>query len=550
MMRPLRVAGRFLVGMHLDGKRRSDATFLVRGSSGTAHWWGTGRESWWSMLAGWHRAGLRWVTVAVLVGLWHWRHGTEWALALAGGPVVGLLAVRAWRTVSRWTHQRQLVRPMAAALSPFLGVSPIAVESGLVVRRDYEDADAGEHVAALSLPDHWAATPEQKGRVQQVIQARMGVDLKYQWQTNRYPMVLNATRAPVPPAMVLFAEMRAEIDACEPGKVLLGVDAAGKIRYGDLGLEDPHWAINAGSRRGKTTLLLSITSQELHKGAERATLIDPKRVSLEALAGVPGVDLHNDPLNVQDMWDGIAGFRQFMQARIDAYMADRTIEFRRALLVIDEVNMFSAMSDHYWREIKDKSDPAVPPVWHDIAIVAWGGAQFRCNIVVVGQRLDGPTLKGLRDSFGIRLLAGFTPQQYQFLVGLPPVPRSQKPRGRFLLFEGGELSWLQLLKGSETEFRDYAMEGRGLASDLAAMRPGGTGDMPGLFVGLAAAAGHLGMELEAFRKARQRRPVPGELAGPDGRPSWTAEALTAWRDSRPSAGDGLALVSASGDGAA
>src|SRR5205823_3569621 len=37
---------------------------------------------------------------------------------------------------------------------------------------------------------------------------------------------------------------------------------------------------------------------------------------------------------------------------------------------------------------------------------------------------------------------------------------------------------------------------------------------PGLIVGLTPAAEHLGMSFEAFRKARQRRPIPGEVTAP------------------------------------
>jgi len=542
----LRIAFRFAVGMHLDGKKRSDATFLARGTTGAPHWWGNGRESWWSMLPGVQRAIIRWAVVDVLIGLWRWRTGTEWVLALAGGPAVGYGAVRLRRVVGRWTHERQLLRPMAAALAPYLGIAPRSVEDGLSVSRDYADADAGEHVGTLALPDHWAATPEQKARVGQVIRDRLGVDLKYQWQTARYPMVLNMTRAPVPPALVTFGELRAEIEACPAGKVVLGKSAGGQVHYGDLDLEDPHWAINANTKRGKTTLILAVAAQELHKGAERVTGIDPKMISLDPIAGVPGVDLRNDPHDVQDMWDGIAAFIELIDARMAAFKADRTVQFRRALLILEEVNMFAAMSGQHWQRIKDKSDPALPPVWNDIAKAVWTGAQFRVNVIADGQRLDGPTLKNLRDSFGVRLLAGFTPQQYNFLVGLAPVLRSQKPRGRFLVFEGGELTWVQLVKWTDQEIRDYALAGRHHASDLGPIAIGGTWDTAPAIVGLAAAAGHLGMEIDAFRKGRQRRPIEGETTTPDGRPAWTAAALTGWRDSRPSAraddGGGLALA--------
>lgn len=537
--------GRFLGGLHMDGRVRSDATFWRRGTAGPPGWFGGGQPSRWAMRAGWSRAAIRLAVVAALVGLWRWRTGTEWALGLAAGPVAGWRVVRVVRAVQAARHQRELIVPLSGALAPFLGVSAGEVAAALEVRPDFDDVPGGEDVGVLQLPDEWPGTPEQRARVQQVIDARLGVELRFRWQTARYPMVVRFYRAPTPPARVAFSDpdVREAIDACAPDRVVLGKAADGSIHYGDLALDDPHWAINAGSRRGKTSLLLLIAAQLLNKGAELVMFIDPKLVGLTAFDGIPGVDIRDN--GIEDMWDGIAAFRAFVEGRIAAFKADRSLKFRRATLFIDEVNQFSAMSAQYWRRIKEKSDPAMPPVWDDLAMLVWMGAQFCVNVVIDGQRLDGPTLKDLRDSFGVRLLAGYTPQQYKFLVDISPMQRSQKPRGRFLLFSGGELTWLQLVHGSEAELYDYAMAGReGVpvpvleAPDLGAMPAPGTGDTGPVIVGLAAAAEHLGMELEAFRKARQRRPVEGEETR-QGRPVWSAAALTEWRESRPS----IALVS-------
>jgi hypothetical protein len=528
------VLGRFLAGHHLDGRRRGDATFWRDGEQGEAGWWGTGRESRWVLLAGWKRAGLRLAVVAALVGLWRWRHVTEWVLAFVLGPLAGLGLWRCVLAVRLWQHRGTLERPLASALAPFLGVPPRTVEAGLAVEPEFADAAGGEHVAALELPDHWAATPDQRTRVEQVIQARLGVDLKWQWQTHHYPMVLNVTRAPVPPALVPFADMRAEIEACPEGKVLLGVAADGSRRYWDTATEDPMIAIHGGSRRGKTSLLLLIAAQELHKGAERVTGIDPKRVSLLALAGCgPAVELHNDPRDIEGMWAGIARFRELVEDRYDALTADPTREFRRALLIIDEVSMFAAMSAAHWRKVKAKSDPALPPVWEDVAAVVWMGAQARAHAIVAGQRLDYQILGGMLGSFGVRMLAGYSPQDYARLVGQTPFLRSQKPRGRFLLYAGGELDWVQLVLGDPDELRAWVLDGRRDASDLAAHAGPATGDM---VIGLAAGAEYLGLSVDAFRKRRERSgSVPGEFRVGN-QPAWKRPDLDRWagRQAEPS----------------
>ena len=65
----------------------------------------------------------------------------------------------------------------------------------------------------------------------------------------------------------------------------------------------------------------------------------------------------------------------------------------------------------------------------------------------------------------------------------------------------------------------------------------------GLITGIAAAAGYLGYDKpDSFRRARTRRPIPGETRTSDGRPAWAPAALRAWHaqrgpSSRPAGGD-------------
>lgn len=534
---PLRIAGRFVAGHHLDGRKRSDASWLRAGTAGELSPL-TGRETWWTLLPGWKRAAIRLALVAVLVGLWRWRRGTEWVLALTLGPALGLAIARYVRAVRLWRHKRELVQPMSLALSPFLGVPPSAVEAGLSVRPDFEDSAGGEHVGALELPDHWAATPDQKARVEEVIGARFGMDLRYQWRTHAYPMVVNFTRAPVPPSMVTLAEVRAEVAARPVHKVLLGRAADGSLVWWDRKSEDPHMAVHGGSRRGKTSLLLSIAAQELERGG-RVTALDPKWIGLAALAGVPGVTLLRDPRDIHAMWAAIKAFHAMIEDRFETLTSDPTAEFGYELLIVDEVSMFSEITQRTWRAEKERSDPALAPVWGDLAAAVWLGAQVHAHVIVAGQRLDYAILGGMLGSFGVRLLAGYGPQDYARLVGVPPFLRSQKPRGRFLVYVGGELEFAQLVFGEPGEWRDYAMEAlrpASVGSDLAAGRPGETSATREL-VGLADAAAHLGMTDFAFRKARQRRPVEGETRTPDGRPAWTPEMLDRWRG-RPAAAAG------------
>src|SRR6185312_10135603 len=360
-----RLAGRLVSGRRMDGQPHPDSTFLARGVEGTP----------WARLAGWQRAAARLAVLAALWGLWKHRHATEWVLTLTGGPALGVACWTAWRSLRSWRHVRELVRPLSAALAPFLGISPREVESGLTILRGFEDTEGGEHIGSLQLPDHWAATADLRARVEEVISARFGMGLRYHWATTRHPMMVNFTRAPVPPDMVPLAEVRQLADALPAHMTLLGLDASRDAHNWDTSAEDPHMAIHGGSRRGKTTLLLLIAAQDLRKGAERVTAIDPKRVSLTALAGHPAVRLYNDPRDIAAMWQGVADFRALVDERYEELDADPTAEFPRALLIIDEVSQFAGMSLHHWRAIKTRQDPAQPPVWADVAASVWQGGQ-------------------------------------------------------------------------------------------------------------------------------------------------------------------------------
>jgi hypothetical protein len=462
----------------------------------------------------------------VLAGLLRWRAGTELTLALVGGPLAGLWLWGRVEAVRLYQHRRALERPLSAALAPFLGVEPREVEGGLSIDPGYADTGSGEHVAALELPDHWAATRAQREQVQEVISARLGVDVRYQWRTADHPMIVNLTRAAVPPAVVPFAEVRAYLESLPGHLALLGKDAQGEYRNWDRSAEDPHVLLSAGSRRGKTTLLLLLAAQDIRRGADHVTAIDPKRLSLLALANVaPGVRLVNDPRDVPGMWAAVADFAALVGERYDELAKDPTREHPRALLILDEVSQLSAMFARHWRKIKAPGDPTQPPVWDDVATVLWMGAQANCHVIIAGQRIDFKLLGGLLGSLGLRLLAGYSVQDFKRLVGLTPVVPSQRPRGRFLYFDGSDdLAWLQLVKASPDEIRDWILAGRA-TSDLGQNLRPATGDT---LIGLAAGAAHLGLSVSAFRKRLEREGRPAGEFRAGNQPAWLSADLDTW----------------------
>jgi hypothetical protein len=545
---PARVALRFAMGLPLDGHRRTDAGWLRRGVRTFDK---SGRASSWAHRPHAHRAAFRWVCVVVAVALvWGaFTHPLVTAvaaglLAAAGAVGGGLLA---WRAVVQLRHRRQVAAPLSLALSPVLAVSPQVAAAALEVERGYADTKGGAPVARLGLPDGFHADPDQQKRTERLFESRLGIDCRFTWRMSRKPLLLEVTRAPVPPEHVTLAEIMPAIEKASEGEIVIGKDPNEHIFKGDFLLEDPHWGLSAASRRGKSSFLCLTAAQILRQGGD-VVGIDPKMTSLEALVGLPRVQIFNDPRRIEDMWDAIARFRANMEARMEARAKDKTLEFPRSVLFLDEVNMFSAMSLTHWKSVKAKEDPAMPPVWSDIAAVGWMGAQFRCSLVLVGQRLDAKATGGadIRDSLGFRGLAGFTPQAWGFLIGTTPIPRSQKPRGRFIFVASGTHTWVQVAYATEQEIRDLATSGATSGASPATPVTGsddlegrGTAPTPlpvryGLREASSDGLGVIDMRYEALKKARQTDPeFPAGRVTPTGT-TYTANELTVWHEARES----------------
>ena len=352
------------------------------------------------------------------------------------------------------------------------------------------------------------------------------------------------------PGLAEWADWRERAAAAELGTILLG-PGGGVDRWTgeplgelwDLRDEDPHFGLSAGTRRGKTTLFLIIAMQILAQGGT-VIGIDPKLVSLEALEGLPGCLIYCDPWNVPAMWQAIATFRKEVEHRAKARKMDRSATFPRMLLLIDEINLFSELSQMEWEAQAGKKKP---PMWNDLAMGLWTGAQFGAHVGVAGQRLDQRSTgnRGLRDSFGLRLTAGVPPNQVDMLYGPGEGRKITYPniRGRFHAKQGETQRWIQVPRVTDPyrEVRDYVLSHRPPDPNVGgAMVPGNQlcygasylrqaiGCTP-IVGGWQPGADYLGIKLETFKSARKRHPIEGEFRL--GRsPAWTQATLTTWRN--------------------
>lgn len=388
-------------------------------------------------------------------------------------------------------------------------------------------------VGEIELPNHFRAEPAERAALTRLLNSRFPYEVELTFEMGSTPFMVGIYKVQQCPPLVPFSEWRNEIEKLKPGEIFIGLDKKHSPFVGSFRGEDPHWVFEVMSRRGKSTMVSLSIAQILHQdpGAD-ATGIDPKMESFKALFGVPRFTLANDPDNVEEMWARIRDVRDAMYERRSQRAKDPGLDFAYKLLVIDECNSFSLLSKIHWRNIKQQGDPPYPPVWEDLAMIMAQGAAYHVHLIMTGQRLDETIFGGLRliSMAGFRGLGGFRPANYKRLgLGGGPVPLSATRRGRWLYNDGETETWVQNVWATDSEIKDYAMS---LPPGLVPVpRPeAAAADLPApaeWLSGLDAAAAHLGLTYEAFKKRRQRRPVPGEDCS--GRyPTWRPADLDAW----------------------
>lgn len=552
---PLRILWHLGTGHHLDGKERClDRT-----------WWRSGTRpagrnnrkhlSWIVRRARAHRAIGFWVAALFLMylpaGILSHPDTTAWVVKGVGVMIAAYAVWRVLRWLARRSHRKTMVNPIAAALALHLGMSPAVVAEHLRIKPGGDFQPGDEVVIIRRLPDHYAANMGDRDWVQNLLDTRIPVELEYDWQTTRYPMRMIARCSSAPPTQFTLAEAIAKIDQLTFGQYLLGGSANDATEIWDANTEDPALMCGGRMRRGKTNVNLAIISQGLRRG-ERFTAIDPKRVSLACLAGVPGFTLANDPRDPDGMVKAIHEFREEMDDAIDG-LGDGIPH----TLVLEEINQLFALLRAWWDQRKPPGARITDnPAWLDVKAVLFQGPQFGYRVIVDGQDLNAQALFGTRHSFGTILMTGFTPKQWGYAVGTSPVPASPTRKGRFHLIRGNSHTTVQVViadpssgEANERAWRDFALSGKDATVppgpqdqpevQLPKELPSGRGPEPlaisPLLIGPKAAAEYLGITVDAFKMARRRFPIAGEFQGRrNNQPvtCWTPETLQAWVNDR------------------
>ena len=480
------VSHKFLAGLPLHGHTVTDATYWRPANKDLTQAKTVGP---WLKLPGWKRRVIRtgpllaasgvlinwWLTAATLAVL------APFLAAAFSGRARRLLRRAASRVLGRlWgrLRHRDRVQTMGMLLSTVTGTSSSSVEAGITWNPGYTTAKPGEEVARWVLPRGLKATAGEKTSAQEVWQSRIGFALTFSWQLDVDEPVLVMKRAFELPKLVFLHDVLEKVKALPEHKTAIGLDDRGNLVTWNWNTENPHGLLNAGSRHGKTETEMAMVAQVLEKGGQ-VTYVDVKRVSIQGLTGIPGLTLADDPRDMVGMWLTIDKWGKKLDQRIDDRKEDPTCEFDRDLLVLEEVNQFSEMCDEFWENWpeedeewehtilwKPKRAKKTPPIWRVVRKGVWEGAFAKMNVLIAGQNIEAQTVKGVRNSIGMRLMGGYQPQNWKALVGTTPIPAAPPVKGRWCMINGSSQTWVQALiadldaNKSAAIWRDYARAGR------------------------------------------------------------------------------------------
>ena len=454
--RVLLLAARFTTGAPL-GKRRTDATFLSRGTravGGVPGWFTTGQPGRWAYLPGWQRAAIRWAAVAAAIEFY--------TRPLISAAVLGGLAVAGGAALApRWRqarYVRAVVRPVYLQLCGYLGTDPAASPlRWLDVPRGH--AATPDAVVTLTYPAAWNPDAARQKNIDEVIRRHLGGDLAGTFG----PHTATWRHPPAPPARALFDGYQLPAH-----RIHLATLPGGRKWVADLENEEPHLFIAAGTGGGKTaTAALAAAHARAHGWL--IDIIDPKRRSYidrktgaDVLTNVPGIRVHTDIETM--MW----ALEEFFLSMLGVNIAVGQHSawpgaFPQRMLVIDEFGTFAGMA----ARIHHRTGAAGPlPALDQRRQIEWQGRVAGHRLLVA---VHQPNLRLFADSdscasYGYRIITGaYTASLWRMTFGFAPsIEWDARVKGRGVvgigeassLIHHAQIAWLPA-----AERRRYALTG-------------------------------------------------------------------------------------------
>lgn len=371
----------------------------------------------------------------------------------------------AWQTEGRLAWEVEKTLPVAGAAAQILGVSFGALSAekrrAVSVPRGYHDGAA----IVITLPAHFAGVGEKaSANLERVIAQKLGArELRASWQMEgASPRVLLSV-PPAPPSEVLFAAVRKRLEDAEEFRPFLGITRGEEGLCAEMISDSPHIGISAGPGAGKSSEAKLIIMQVLHWGWG-VVICDWKMTKEYAWAReLPKVAFVSEIEDLHDMGVRIAEEidirkRQGMEGRANV------------LVVRDEWNITAPLLYDYWSALRSTAEteekrlmPLRSPALSGYAMLDFAGREFGMFDLCIAQRFTARIFNGnadIRECFGIKLLARYSPQTAKMLVGNTRLPKRSNTPGRWTVVAGDEVTVVQGVLVTNEEAREFASSGR------------------------------------------------------------------------------------------
>lgn len=335
-------------------------------------------------------------------------------------------------------------------------------------------------------------------------------------------------------------------------------------------LKDPHLLVSADTGQGKSSLM-TLVATWVRKHGGSVNIIDPKKIVYLFLRGIQGVDVWTET----EEWIEVVD--RFYLSMMETYDPARlTMEPELLgegeplpekpfhLLQIDEMGTFIDAIEKDWQRKKGKGRA---PTLDKLAVILWLGRAASHCLMVGAHQANARVVLSTDSRAQFRNTLGLGPQNALAARQLFGEKRPYKPKkriGRGLLYSGGDFTDIQAWFIEMTEFPKITHDQQKVMAELKTCLPvrvighedtqsltasSGvnvigqmttsqdddlsirTPEMERVIKGRKMGAEYLGMKLEAFTQARNRKAIPGEQR--DGNiPYWYARDLDAWRGNR------------------
>lgn len=454
------LAWRWISGQPWHGKPLTDAGWSRPGTRALTET-GHARRLWY--LPQRKRAARRAVrTLAVLLAAWGLILNWQVTVQVAGVCSLAGTGYGIFRAV-RWQQQRKHTKtwmyPAHLVAAPLAGIAVTADPASWLT------VDAERTRVKAELPSAYNGDEKARARLVETLSKKLAIESpEVRWQLAGPKPSVELTQSKPPPKMVKLADVLTVIEGAKPDELVWGLGKKSQVVKSSLSGDSPHIGLSMGSGAGKSVTARSLLAQQLHKGSI-GMVLDPKMISHHWARELPNVVIYRKPAEIHR---ALIWLDAELSRRTDVVLAAADDDGRihavvgpRIFVVFEEMNAAISLLRGYWREERDKSDPARSPALDALDRVSFMGRQVLCNILYIGQRLSDKATGGggdARENIGVIALARYRPSTWKMLVPDLAMPPKDLTPGR-LHVVSDQVQTAQGIFMSTAEAKELALSG-------------------------------------------------------------------------------------------